>query len=120
MEDSVVELEDLFNENENGEVPRMQVASGIAGSGKTMAFTLKAAYEWAKKGRRRPFWENITMYFEGSLTDPDWWNAENIAEVFGLPHHDLTMQEEKEVVRLHLLSCLGSSTRRGFHGMRRM
>ena len=99
MEDSVVELEDLFNENENGEVPRMQVASGIAGSGKTMAFTLKATYEWAKKGRRRPFWENITMYFEGSLTDLDWWNAENIAEVFGLPHHDLTMQEEKEVVR---------------------
>ena len=99
MEDSVVELEDLFNENENGEIPCMQVASGIAGSGKTMAFTLKATYEWAKKGRRRPFWKNITMYFEGSLTDPDWWNAENIAEVFGLSHHDLTMQEEKEVVR---------------------
>ena len=99
MEDSVVELEDLFKENENGEIPRMQVVSGIAGSGKTMAFTLKATYEWAKKGRRHPFWENITMYFEGSLTDPDWWNAENIAEVFGLQHHDLTMQEEKEVVR---------------------
>ena len=99
VEDSLVELEDLFNQNENGEVPRMQVASGIAGSGKTMAFTLKASYEWAKKDRRRPFWENITMYFEGSLTDPDWWNAETIAEVFGLPHHDLTMQEEKEVVR---------------------
>ena len=70
-ESSVVELEDLFKEDSRGKVPRMQVASGIAGSGKTMAFTLKATYEWAKKGRRRPFWENITMYFEGNLTDPD-------------------------------------------------
>ena len=96
---SVVELEDLFTEDEHGKVPRMQVASGIAGSGKTMAFTLKATYEWAKKGRRRPFWENITMYFEGSLTDPDWWDAKTIAEVFGLPNLDLTAEEEKEVAR---------------------
>ena len=96
---SVVDLEDLFKEDEHGKVPRMQVASGIAGSGKTMAFTLKATYEWAKKGRCRPFWENITMYFEGSLTDPDWWDAKTIAEVFGLPYLDLTAEEEKEVAR---------------------
>ena len=98
-ESSVVELEDLFKEDEHGKVPRMQVASGIAGSGKTMAFTLKATYEWAKKGRCRPFWENITMYFEGSLTDPDWWDAKTITEVFGLPYLDLTAEEEKEVAR---------------------
>ena len=98
-ESSVVELEDLFNPDENGEVPCMQVASGIAGSGKTMAFMKKAPFEWAKKRRRRPFWKKITMLFGGSLTNPDWWEAKNLAEVFGLSSFDLTKEEEDEVVR---------------------
>ena len=98
-ESSVVELEDLFNVDEYGEVPCMQVASGIAGSGKTMAFLKKAPFEWAKKRRRRPFWKNITMLFGGSLTNPDWWEAKNLAEVFGLSSFDLSKEEEVEVVR---------------------
>ena len=97
-ESSVMDLEDLFNEDERGEVPRMQVVSGLAGSGKTMAFTLKATNEWAKKDRRRPFWKNIRLYFEGSLTDPDWWDAKNLSDLFGLSSFDLTKDEKGEVV----------------------
>ena len=95
---SVLDFEDLFNEDERGEVPRMQVASGLAGSGKTMAFTLKATNEWAKKDRRRPFWKNIRLYFKGSLTDPDWWDAKNLSDVFGLSSFGLTKDEKEEVV----------------------
>ena len=98
-ESSVLDLEDVFNEDESGEVPRMQVASGLAGSGKTMAFTLKATNEWAKKDRRHPFWKNIRLYFEGSLTDPDWWDAKNLSDVFGLSSFGLTKDEEDEVIR---------------------
>ena len=98
-ESSVVELEDLFNPDENDEVPCMQVVSGIAGSGKTMAFMKKAPFEWAKKRRRRPFWEKVAILFGGSLTNPDWWEAKNLAEVFGLSSFDLTKEEEDEVVR---------------------
>ena len=94
-----IELEDLFNEDERGEVPRLQVASGLAGSGKTLAFTIKATSEWAKEDRGRPFWENIRLYFEGSLTDPDWWDAKTLSDVFGLSSFDLTKDEENEVIR---------------------
>ena len=98
-ESSVVSLEKLFDADEHGKVPGMMVASGIAGAGKTMAFRKKATSEWAKEDRSPPFWEHISMYFEGSLTDPDWWKAENVAEVFRLSCHDLTESEQDEVVR---------------------
>ena len=96
---SVVNLEDVFKEDENGEVPDMQVASGIAGSGKTLAFTKKAPFEWSKEDHERAFWDNISLFFEGTLTDEDWWNAESLAEVFGLVSFGLTKEEEDEVVR---------------------
>ena len=96
---SVVNLEDLFNEDENGEVPDMQLASGIAGSGKTTAFTKKAPYEWSNDEREPAFWEMITLFFQGNLTDPEWWKAQTLAEVFGIRSFKLTKNEEDEVVR---------------------
>ena len=60
-ESSVVNLEDIFNADESGKVPDMLAASGIAGSGKTMAFTKKAPFEWSKEDNERAFWENISM-----------------------------------------------------------
>ena len=98
-ESSVVNLENLFDADENGEVPDMLAASGIAGSGKTTAFTKKAPFEWSKDDGERAFWESITLLFEGSLTDKDWWDAETLAEVFGLASFDLTKEEEDEVCR---------------------
>ena len=96
---SVIDLENIFDKDEHGEVADMQVASGIAGSGKTTAFTQKAPHEWSKEDRERAFWETISLFFEGSLTDLDWWEAKTLAEVFGLSSFGLTKEEEDEVVR---------------------
>ena len=98
-ESSVIDLENIFDKDESGEVADMQVASGIAGSGKTTAFTQKAPHEWSKEERERAFWETISLFFEGSLTDLDWWEAQTLAEVFGLSSFGLTKEEEDEVVR---------------------
>ena len=98
-ESSIINMEDIFNEDEHGEVADMQVASGIAGSGKTLASTKKAPYEWAKEDPERSFWERISLFFEGCLTDLDWWEAQTLAEVFGLSTFNLTKKEEDEVVR---------------------
>ena len=98
-ESSVVHLEDVFNQGENGQVPAMQAASGIAGSGKTTAFTQKAPHEWSKEDSEPTFWEDISLLFENSLTDSDWWNAQTIAEVFRLSSFKLTKEEEDEVVK---------------------
>ena len=96
---SVIDLENIFDKDENGEVADMQVASGIAGSGKTTALTQKAPHEWSKEESERAFWEIISLFFEGSLTDLDWWEAQTLAEVFGLSSFGLTKEEEDEVVR---------------------
>ena len=96
---SVIDLENIFDKDENGEAADMQVASGIAGSGKTTAFTQKAPHEWSKEEREHAFWETISLFFEGSLTDVDWWEAQTLAEVFRLSSFGLTKEEEDEVVR---------------------
>ena len=98
-ESSVVNLEDIFNADESGKVPDMLAATGIAGSGKTTAFTKKAPFEWSKEDYERAFWESISMLFEGTLADKDWWDSKTLAEVFGLASFDLTKEEEDEVVR---------------------
>ena len=63
---SVVQLEDiLMNDGDD----RIQT-SGIAGSGKSTAFMEKASHEWAKVNKprsRRPFWQNIALFFKGQL-----------------------------------------------------
>ena len=97
-ERSVINMEDLFAKNKKGKRPIKQVAAGIAGSGKSMAFTQKAPYEWSKEDRDRAFWEHFGLFFVGSLTDPSWWRAEDLARVFGLSCFGLSEREKEEVV----------------------
>ena len=74
------------------------MAAGIAGSGKSTAFTLKAAFEWAQVDCEDPFWDLFALFFTGSLTNPSWWKAKDLVEVFGLGRYGLTEVEQKEVV----------------------
>ena len=95
---SVINLEDLFPKRALNEAADLLMAAGIAGSGKSTAFTLKAAFEWAKVDCDEPFWELFSLFFTGSLTDPSWWKAKDLAEVFGLGRYGLTEVEQKELV----------------------
>ena len=75
---------------------------GIAGSGKSTAFMEKAPHEWAKvspSSGHRPFWPHIALFFRGSLTNKNWWKAQDLVEIFGLSRYSLTREEEGEVVR---------------------
>ena len=95
---SVVELEGIFEDEEDNRIQ----ASGIAGSGKSTAFMEKAPHEWAKvilpRGRGR-LWPHISLFFRGSLTNQNWWKAQDLVEIFGLARFNLTREEEGEVVR---------------------
>ena len=95
---SVINLEDLFSERAVSEAADLLMAAGIAGSGKSTAFTLKAAFEWAQVDCEEPFWDLFALFFTGSLTDPSWWKAKDLVEVFGLGRYGLTEVEQKEVV----------------------
>ena len=95
---SVITLEGLFPKRAANEAADLLLAAGIAGSGKSTAFTLKAAFEWAKVDCDEPFWELFVLFFTGSLTDPTWWKAKDLVEVFGLGRYGLTEVEQKEVV----------------------
>ena len=98
-ESSVVSLEDMFKKGGKGREEGLQMAAGIAGSGKSTAFMLKAPFEWSKEDRDRAFWGNFGLFFLGSLNDPSWWQADDLAKVFGLSRYGLTTREEEEVVR---------------------
>ena len=95
---SVINLEDLFPKRAVNEAADLLMAAGIAGSGKSTAFTLKAAFEWAQVDCEEPFWDLFSLFFTGSLTDPSWWKAKDLVEVFGLGRYGLTEVEQKEVV----------------------
>ena len=95
---SVVNLEDLFSKRTVSEAADLLMAAGIAGSGKSTAFTLKAAFEWAQVDCEEPFWDLFTLFFTGNLTDSSWWKAKDLVEVFGLGRYGLTEVEKKEVV----------------------
>ena len=95
---SVINLEDLFSKRAVSEAADLLMAAGIAGSGKSTAFTLKAAFEWAQVDCEEPFWNLFALFFMGSLTDPSWWKAKDLVEVFGLGCYGLTEVEQKEVV----------------------
>ena len=95
---SVITLEGLFPKRVANEAADLLLAAGIAGSGKSTAFTLKAAFEWAKVDCDEPFWELFVLFFTGSLTDPTWWKAKDLVEVFGLGRYGLSEVEQKEVV----------------------
>ena len=95
---SVINLEDLFPKLAVNETADLLMAAGIAGSGKSTAFTLKAAFEWAQVDCEEPFWDLFSLFFTGSLTDSSWWKAKDLVEVFGLGRYGLTEVEQKEVV----------------------
>ena len=95
---SVINLEDLFPKRAVNEAADLLMAAGIAGSGKSTAFTLKAAFEWAQVDCEEPFWDLFSLFFTGSLADPSWWKAKDLVEVFGLDRYGLTEVEQKEVV----------------------
>ena len=95
---SVTNLENLFPKRAVNEATDLLMAAGIAGSGKSTAFTLKAAFEWAQVDCEEPFWDLFSLFFTGSLPDPSWWKAKDLVEVFGLGRYGLTEVEQKEVV----------------------
>ena len=95
---SVVNLEDLFSKRASNEAADLLMAAGIAGSGKSTAFTLKTAFEWSNVDCEEPFWDLFALFFTGSLTDPSWWKAKDLVEVFGLGRYGLTEVEQKRVV----------------------
>ena len=95
---AVIELEDVFQHDMHDRIQ----TSGIAGSGKSTAFMQKAPYQWAKvkpPHGHRPFWPHITLFFRGSLTNKNWWKAQDLVEIFGLSRYNLTQQEERDVIR---------------------
>ena len=94
-ESSPIGLEDMFKTDKR----HRSVTYGHVGSGKSAAFMEKAPFEWAKIDRHCPFWENITLFFKGSLTKRNWWKARQLAEVFGLSKYGLTKKEEADVVK---------------------
>ena len=97
-ESSVIELEDVFQHDMHDRIQ----TSGIAGSGKSTAFMQKAPYQWAKvkpSHSHRPFWPHIALFFRGSLTNKNWWKAQDLVEIFGLSRYNLTQQEERDVIR---------------------
>ena len=97
-ESSVINMEDMFLKGGKGDEEGLQMAAGIAGSGKSTAFMYKAPFEWSKEARDRAFWENFSLFFLGSLNDKSWWKAEDLVMVFGLYRYSLTETEKDEVV----------------------
>ena len=96
---SAIDLKDVFKKDENVLCVLRQLVSGGAGAGKSTAFVKKAPYEWAQE--ESDFWEHLTLLFEGSLNDPDWWKANDLREVFRLqqPSFGLSEEEQDEVVK---------------------
>ena len=95
---SAINLNDVFKKDERGLCVLRQLVSGGAGAGKSTAFVKKAPYEWAQEDS--DFWDHLTLLFEGSLNDPDWWKAKDLKEVFRLqqPSFGLSEEEQDEVV----------------------
>ena len=99
-ESSVVDLDRVLEKDVLGRRHKRQLITGIAGSGKTTAFTLVAPFKWSKKGRRHAcFWRHIKLFFEGTLNDPNWWKAKDLKEVFRLAQFNLSKKEAEEVIR---------------------
>ena len=89
-----VSLCDLWQAREEGEKePDSVVALGTAGSGKTLAFTVKATYEWC--GGR--FWEQMALLRTIRCRDKSVWSAGTVSELFKLRRLGLSTAEEKDV-----------------------
>ena len=73
--------------------PDTVVALGTAGSGKTLAFTTKAGYEWTTG----TFWEQMALVRTIRCRDKSVWRAETVSELFKLRRLGLNADGEKDV-----------------------
>ena len=73
--------------------PDKILALGTAGSGKTLAFTTKANYEWC--GGK--FWEQMALLRTIRCRDKSVWRAGTVSELFRLRELGLSAAEEKDV-----------------------
>ena len=89
-----ISLHDLWRVRRgSSEEPEKIIALGTAGSGKTLAFTVKASYEWC--GGK--FWEQMALMRTIRCRDKSVWLARRVSELFRLPELGLSTAEEKEV-----------------------
>ena len=94
LEARQVSLCDLWRARQGSEKePDKILALGTAGSGKTLAFTIKATYEWC--GGR--FWEQMALLRTIRCRDKSVWRAGTVSELFRLRELGLSISEEKEV-----------------------
>ena len=75
-----VSLCDLWQADHGGKRPDSILALGTAGSGKTLAFTVKATYEWCGG----EFWEKMALLRTIRCRDKSVWRAGTVSELFRL------------------------------------
>ena len=88
-----VSLCDLWQAEHGGKKPDSILALGTAGSGKTLAFTVKATYEWCGG----EFWEEMALLRTIRCRDKSVWRAGTVSELFRLRELGLSVTEEREV-----------------------
>ena len=88
----LIELKDVLEEDTD-----RQLILGIAGSGKTTAFTEMAAFEWAKEGSE--FWQRVVLFFQCHMGQSKNWDRESLSELFGLARFGFNDEEEDLVLR---------------------
>ena len=88
-----VSLRDLWQAEHGGKRPDSILALGTAGSGKTLAFTMKATYEWCGG----EFWEEMALLRTIRCRDKSVWRAGTVSELFRLRELGLSAAEEREV-----------------------
>ena len=89
-----VSLCDLWRARQGGKKePDKILALGTAGSGKTLAFTTKASYEWC--GGK--FWEQMALLRTIRCRDKSVWRAGTVSKLFRLRELGLSAAEEKDV-----------------------
>ena len=98
---SVIELENVFERSAAGRPNRRLLTTGVAGAGKTFAFMLKAAFEWSKTTHdlNCSFWGHADLFFKGTLTNRNLWQAKTLKELFRLSHFGLSDVEQDEALQ---------------------
>ena len=93
MEERQVELSELLQARRpGGKKPVRVLTLGTAGSGKSLAFTTKAPYQWCNG----TFWAQIVLLRTIRCRDKGVWRAETISQLFRLRELGLTAVEEAE------------------------
>ena len=88
-----VSLCDLWRAKHEDKTPDSILALGTAGSGKTLAFTVKATYEWCGG----EFWEKMALLRTIRCREKSVWRAGTVSELFRLRELGLSAAEEREV-----------------------